>query len=218
MSPSVVGPPGGPRVLVVDNHDSFVFNIVHYLAELGARCVVKVREQVSATADVVGVDGILLSPGPGHPAGSGVCLDLVRGAASHGRPILGVCLGHQVIAVASGGRVGPAPEVVHGYTSAIRHDGTGVLAGLPDPFAATRYHSLAVDPESVPGTLHVTATTSDGVIMGLRHRRLPVEGVQFHPESVLSRGGHQLLGTWLAGLRRPFHPAGVPVKAVENID
>jgi para-aminobenzoate synthetase component II len=218
MSPSAVGPSDGPRVLVVDNHDSFVFNIVHYLAELGARCVVKVREQVAGTADVADTDGILLSPGPGHPADSGVCLDLVRRAAWHGRPILGVCLGHQVIAVAFGGRVGSAPEIVHGYTSAIRHDGTGVLAGLPDPFQATRYHSLAVDPASVPDALRVTATTSDGVIMGLRHRRLPVEGVQFHPESVLSQGGHQLLGTWLAGLRRPSRPAGVPVKAADIIE
>ncbi|TDD74098.1 aminodeoxychorismate/anthranilate synthase component II [Actinomadura darangshiensis] len=185
------------RVLVVDNHDSFVYNIVQYLLELGADCVVKDRSDV-ALQDATDVDGVLLSPGPGHPADAGVCLDLVRDAVRRGTPLLGVCLGHQVIAHVHGAAVGRAPEIVHGRTSEIRHDGAGVFRGLPDPFAATRYHSLAVRPGTVPpDALDVTARTPDGVIMGLRHRTRPVEGVQFHPESVLSEQGHQLLGNWL---------------------
>jgi para-aminobenzoate synthetase component II len=186
-----------PRVLVVDNHDSFVFNIVQYLLELGADCAVKDRSEVTL-ADADGADGVLLSPGPGHPADTGVCLDLVRAADRRGLPLLGVCLGHQVIAHVYGAVVSRAPELVHGYTSPVRHTGKGVLAGLPDPFKATRYHSLAVEPATVPGTLEVTARTPDGVIMALRHRTRPIEGVQFHPESVLSECGHRLLGTWLA--------------------
>ncbi|MBX6765580.1 MAG: gamma-glutamyl-gamma-aminobutyrate hydrolase family protein [Actinomadura rubrobrunea] len=183
------------RVLVVDNHDSFVFNIVQYLMQLGADCVVKDRADVRP-ADARGVDGILISPGPGHPADTGVCLDLVRDADV---PLLGVCLGHQVIAHVHGAVVTRAPEIVHGRTSPVHHDGRGVLAGLPNPFAATRYHSLAVDPATVPGdVLEITARTPDGVVMGLRHRRRPVEGVQFHPESVLSESGHALLRNWLA--------------------
>jgi para-aminobenzoate synthetase component II len=186
------------RVLVVDNHDSFVYNIVQYLLELGADCLVKDRSDV-AVADAAGVGGVLLSPGPGHPAGAGVCLDLVRDAERRGTPLLGVCLGHQVIAHVHGATVGRAPEIVHGSTSEIHHDGAGVFEGLPDPFAATRYHSLAVEPATVPlDVLDVTARTPDGVVMGLRHRTRPVEGVQFHPESVLSDGGHRLLGNWLA--------------------
>ncbi|MCW2901596.1 MAG: glutamine amidotransferase of anthranilate synthase [Streptosporangiaceae bacterium] len=187
------------RILVVDNHDSFVYNIVQYLLELGADCVVRDRSHVRL-ADAHGVDGVLLSPGPGHPADAGVCADLVRAADRRGLPLLGVCLGHQVIGVAYGAVVSHAPAVVHGYTSAIHHSGAGVLRGLPDPFQATRYHSLAVDPETVPDVLEVTARTGDGVIMGLRHRDRAIEGVQFHPESVLSEGGHLLLGNWLRGL------------------
>ncbi|MFD0539010.1 anthranilate synthase component II [Actinomadura luteofluorescens] len=174
------------RVLVVDNHDSFVYNIVQYLLELGADCVVKDRSDVSVR-DAAAVDGVLLSPGPGHPADAGVCLDLVRDAERRGAPLLGVCLGHQVIAHVHGATVDRAPEIVHGYTSEIHHDGAGVLRGLPDPFTATRYHSLAVAPATVPpDVLEVTARTRDGVVMGLRHRGRPVEGVQFHPESILS--------------------------------
>ncbi|MCP9952133.1 anthranilate synthase component II [Actinomadura madurae] len=191
------------RVLVVDNHDSFVYNIVQYLRELGADCVVKDRSDV-AVADAARVAGVLLSPGPGHPADAGVCLDLVRDAERRGTPLLGVCLGHQVIAHVHGGAVGRAPEIVHGSTSEIHHDGAGVFRGLPDPFPATRYHSLAVRPGTVPpDVLDVTARTPDGVIMGLRHRTRPVEGVQFHPESVLSRHGHRLLRNWLSSCGDP---------------
>ncbi|MBB6398705.1 para-aminobenzoate synthetase component 2 [Actinomadura coerulea] len=185
------------RVLVVDNHDSFVYNIVQYLLELGADCLVRDRSDV-AVRDAAGVDGVLLSPGPGHPADAGVCLDLVRDAERRGTPLLGVCLGHQVIAHVHGATVARAPEIVHGFTSEIHHDGAGVLRGLPDPFAATRYHSLAVVPGTVPpDVLEVTARTGDGVVMGLRHRDRPVEGVQFHPESILSTAGHRLLRNWL---------------------
>ncbi|MES9608254.1 gamma-glutamyl-gamma-aminobutyrate hydrolase family protein [Actinomadura sp. NPDC048032] len=197
------------RVLVVDNHDSFVYNIVQYLLELGADCLVRDRSDV-AVEDAAGVDGVLLSPGPGHPADAGVCLDLVRDAERRGTPLLGVCLGHQVIAHVHGATVARAPEIVHGFTSEIHHDGAGVFRGLPDPFAATRYHSLAVVPGTVPpDVLEVTARTGDGVVMGLRHRGRPVEGVQFHPESILSTAGHRLLRNWLEtcdDLRR--HPAG----------
>ncbi|MES9540667.1 gamma-glutamyl-gamma-aminobutyrate hydrolase family protein [Actinomadura sp. NPDC000600] len=186
------------RVLVVDNHDSFVYNIVQYLLELGAECVVKDRSDV-AVQDAEQADGVLLSPGPGHPADAGVCLDLVRDAERRGAPLLGVCLGHQVIAHVHGATVARAPEIVHGSTSEIHHDGAGVFRGLPDPFAATRYHSLAVVPGTVPpDVLEVTARTRDGVVMGLRHRSRPVEGVQFHPESILSTAGHRLLRNWLA--------------------
>jgi para-aminobenzoate synthetase component 2 len=185
------------RVLVVDNYDSFVYNLVTYLGQLGAECVVR-RNDDAALADVaaLNVDGILLSPGPGTPERAGCSLDLVRAAA--GRiPLLGVCLGHQAIAVAYGGRVVRAPELLHGKTSEVHHAGAGVLAGLPDPFTATRYHSLAVSDESFPAELEVTARTESGVVMGLRHRRHDIEGVQFHPESVLTQGGHQMLATWL---------------------
>jgi para-aminobenzoate synthetase component 2 len=183
------------RVLVVDNYDSFVFNLVQYLGQLGAECVVRRNDEVSPD-DVPGFDGVLLSPGPGTPEGAGACIDLVR--ATTDVPLLGVCLGHQAIAVAYGGVVGRAPELLHGKTSEVRHEGAGVLAGLPDPFTATRYHSLAVEPDSVPDELEVTARTDSGVIMGLRHRDAPIEGVQFHPESVLTQGGHLLLANWLA--------------------
>ena len=184
------------RVLVVDNYDSFVFNLVQYLAQLGAETVVRRNDEVAVT-DADAFDGVLLSPGPGTPEGAGVCIDLVRHAA--GRiPLLGVCLGHQAIAVAFGATVDRAPELLHGKTSQVHHQGAGVLDGLPDPFTATRYHSLAVDPATVPGDeLEITGTTESGVIMAMRHRTVDVEGVQFHPESVLTQGGHRMLANWL---------------------
>ncbi|MEU7001504.1 gamma-glutamyl-gamma-aminobutyrate hydrolase family protein [Nonomuraea sp. NPDC046570] len=183
-------------ILVVDNHDSFVHTIVQYLRELGAVCDVRPRDEVSA-GDALGFDGVLISPGPGTPEASGVSVPLVRLAEREGLPLLGVCLGHQAIAIAYGGVVSRAPELMHGSTSPIVHDGTGVFRGLPSPVTMTRYHSLAVVPESVPGVLEVTARTPDGVVMGLRHRSAPIEGVQFHPESVLSDHGHRLLRNWL---------------------
>jgi para-aminobenzoate synthetase component 2 len=184
------------RVLVVDNYDSFVFNLVQYLGQLGADTVVKRNDEVDADG-LDGFDGVLLSPGPGTPEDAGSCVDLVRACAERGLPLLGVCLGHQAIAVAYGGVVARAPELLHGKTSEVHHDGVGVLRGLPDPFTATRYHSLAVEPDSLPAELEITARTDSGVIMAVRHRDAPVEGVQFHPESVLTQGGHLLLANWL---------------------
>jgi para-aminobenzoate synthetase component II len=184
------------RVLVVDNYDSFVFNIVQYLAQLGAECTVVRNDEVDL-ATVGEYDGVLLSPGPGIPERAGVCVELVRETAGS-VPVLGVCLGHQAIAAAYGAIVERAPELLHGKTSEVLHEGVGVLAGLPSPFTATRYHSLSVRDGSLPDELEVTARTAGGVIMGLRHRDLPLEGVQFHPESVLTEGGHRLLANWLS--------------------
>ena len=184
------------RILVVDNYDSFVFNLVQYLAQLGAECDVRRNDEVDPD-DALGFDGVLLSPGPGTPERAGVCVDLVR--RSTGRvPVFGVCLGLQAIGVAYGATVGRAPELLHGKTSEVHHRGVGVLAGLPDPFTATRYHSLAIEPATVPDVLEVTGWTVGGVLMAVRHREVDVEGVQFHPESVLTEGGHRLLANWLA--------------------
>ena len=183
------------RILVIDNYDSFVFNLVQYLGQLGVDVDVRRNDEVTVD-EARGYDGILLSPGPGTPEDAGVCMDVVRELS--GRvPILGVCLGHQAIAAVYGGVVDRAPELLHGKTSLVEHHGEGVLAGLPQPFTATRYHSLAVRPDTVPDVLEVTGTTDSGVIMALRHRDLAVEGVQFHPESVLTEGGHLLLANWL---------------------
>lgn len=187
--------PVGAKVLVVDNYDSFVFNLVQYLAQLGSDCTVVRNDEVDL-ARVGDFDGVLLSPGPGAPAAAGSCLEVLR-RWSGTVPILGVCLGHQAIAEAFGGDVVRAPELLHGKTSLVYHDGRGVFAGLADPLTATRYHSLAVDEATLPRELEISARTSTGVIMGLRHRELDVEGVQFHPESVLTEGGHRMLANWL---------------------
>jgi len=183
--------------LLIDNYDSFTYNLWHYLGELGAKVVVKRNDALSvAEALALGPQGIVLSPGPSDPDRAGICLDLVR----HGGrvPILGVCLGHQAIGQALGGRVIRAPVPMHGKLSAIHHDGSGVFAGLPNPFSATRYHSLVVERASLPAALRVTAWTEDGLVMGLAHRERPVYGVQFHPESIASQGGHDLLKNFLA--------------------
>ena len=192
----------GTRVLVIDNYDSFVYNLVQELGELGADPVVHRNDAI----DIDGIraaspDAILISPGPGRPENAGISKAVIEALAGE-LPILGVCLGHQAIGEVYGGVIVAAPTLMHGKTSAIHHDGTGVFAGLPDPFIATRYHSLVVDPDSVPDELEVTATTADGVIMGLRHRTLPVEGVQFHPESLLTPEGPSLLANFLSSIQR----------------
>jgi para-aminobenzoate synthetase component II len=184
------------RILIVDNYDSFVFNLAQYLAQLGAQVDVRRNDEV-ATGDAAGFDGVLLSPGPGDPHDAGVCMDMVSACAGQ-VPLFGVCLGHQAIGAVFGGVVSRAPELLHGKTSMVHHDGVGVLAGLPDPFRATRYHSLAVERGSIPAELEVTGWTDYGVVMALRHREFDIEGVQFHPESVLTEGGHRMLANWLA--------------------
>lgn len=184
------------RILVVDNYDSFVFNIVQYLAQLGAEVTVKRNDEVTTT-EALEYDGILLSPGPGTPEDAGVCMAIVRDCGGK-VPIFGVCLGHQAIAAAFGATVDRAPELVHGKVSSVHHGEVGVMAGLPEPFTATRYHSLAVDPATMPDELFVTGQTDTGIIMGIRHRTMAIEGVQFHPESVLTEGGHRMLANWLA--------------------
>ena len=186
------------RILVVDNYDSFVFNLVQYLYQLGAECEVLRNDEVELAHAQEGFDGVLLSPGPGTPEEAGVCVDMVRHCARTGVPVFGVCLGLQSMAVAYGGVVGRAPELLHGKTSLVTHEGSGVFAGLPSPFTATRYHSLAVERDTLPDELRVTAWTENGIIMGLRHRDAAVEGVQFHPESVLTEWGHLMLANWLA--------------------
>ena len=186
----------GVRILVIDNYDSFVYNLVHYLAQLGAQCVVRRNDAVEA-GDVAAADGVLISPGPGTPERAGSSMDIVRECAEQGLPFLGVCLGHQAIGAVWGATVARAPELLHGKTSVVHHDGVAVLAGLPQPFVATRYHSLAVLPETLPEELEATGHTDSGIVMALRHRELPVYGVQFHPESVLTDGGHRLLANWL---------------------
>lgn len=186
------------RVLVVDNHDSFVHILVDYLGELGARTAFIEADQIDpsdAGAAFSGVDAVLISPGPGTPAHAGASIPVVRAAHGLGMPLLGVCLGHQAIAEAFGGVVSTAPELMHGMVSMVTHDGTGLFDGMPQPFAAGRYHSLAVT--AVPEDLVVTARADTGVVMGLRHRSAPIVGVQFHPESVLTEHGHRLLANWL---------------------
>lgn len=192
------------KVLVVDNYDSFVFNLVQYLAQLGADPVVVRNDVVSADADGAAAllaehrpEGVLISPGPGTPAESGVSSAMVRLAADRAIPLLGVCLGHQCIGEVFGGEVVHAPELLHGKTSAVSHDDSGVLRGLPSPFTATRYHSLVVDAASMPAELEPTGHTESGLVMALRHGSLPIDGVQFHPESVLTQSGYRIVANWL---------------------
>ena len=184
------------KILVVDNYDSFVFNLVQYLQQLGAEVVVKRNDEVNVES-INGFDGVLLSPGPGTPEDAGACIEIVNAAIEKQKPLLGVCLGHQAVGAALGGKVSRAPELLHGKTSQVQHKNEGVFKDLKSPFRATRYHSLAIETPSVPEELLVTATTESGVIMGVKHKSAPIEGVQFHPESVLTEGGHQLLANWL---------------------
>jgi para-aminobenzoate synthetase component 2 len=188
------------RVLVVDNYDSFVYNLVQYLAQLGAECVVRRNDEPELTRPdaLAGFDGVLISPGPSTPERAGASIEIARRCADESVPVLGVCLGHQAIAVAWGAVVDRAPELLHGKTSQVHHKGAGVLAGQPDPFTATRYHSLTVLRDTIPADFEITGETDSRVVMAMRHRALPVEGVQFHPESVLTEGGHRMLANWLA--------------------
>ena len=196
------------RILVVDNYDSFVFNLVQYLAQLGAECTVVRNDQVQAS-EAANYDGVLISPGPGTPDKAGVSIPMIRFCAEHSIPLFGVCLGHQAIGEAFGATVSRAPELLHGKTSVVNHNGKGVMTKLPSPFTATRYHSLAVERETVPDELEITGETESGVIMALRHKSLPIEGVQFHPESVLTEHGHKMLANFLV----QCGDAGAPARA-----
>jgi anthranilate synthase component 2 len=187
----------GPRILVLDNYDSFTWNIVHYLREAGAEVRVERNDSITAAEALAsGADGFLVSPGPGRPEQAGESLALVAACAAAGRPLLGICLGHQAIAIHFGGEVVGAGQVMHGKTCAVRHDGSGLFEGIPSPFSAARYHSLTVAPASVPGCLAVNAEGEDSTVQGLRHRTLPIHGVQFHPESVASEQGHELMANF----------------------
>ena len=203
------------RVLVIDNYDSFVYNLVQYLAQLGAAPVVRRNDELDLD-ELDEADGVLVSPGPGTPERAGSSIDAIRRAASTGTPLLGVCLGHQAIGVVWGGVVERAPELLHGKTSLVHHTGAGVLAGLPSPFTATRYHSLSIRPDTLPAELEATGRTEGGVIMAVRHRELPVEGVQFHPESVLTEGGHRMLATWMASAGHPVAETVVDALTAET--
>lgn len=193
---SAHAPDGHTSILVIDNYDSFVYTIVGYLQQLGA--VTTVVRNDAVPESVADFDGVLVSPGPGTPKEAGSSLEVIETCAAEGLPMLGVCLGHQALGEVFGGVVTHAPELMHGKTSLVEHSGRGVFASLPSPFTATRYHSLAVVADSVPDELIVTARTANGIVMGLEHRDLPLHGVQFHPESVLTEGGHRLLANWLA--------------------
>jgi anthranilate synthase component 2 len=191
-------------LLLIDNYDSFTYNLVHYIGALGTKVIVRRNDQISvAEAMAMQPDGILLSPGPCDPDQAGICLDLTRAAADAEMPLLGVCLGHQTLGQAFGGKVVRAEHIVHGKIGQMHHDGTGVFADLPSPFAATRYHSLVVDRASLPDELRVTAALEDGTVMGLQHRSLPLHGVQFHPESIRSEHGHALLQNFLNEMKVP---------------
>jgi para-aminobenzoate synthetase component 2 len=184
------------RILVIDNYDSFVFNLVQYLQQLGAECTVVRNDEVEAS-EAAKYDGVLISPGPGTPDKAGVSIAMINFCAENSIPLFGVCLGHQAIGEAFGATVSRAPELLHGKTSQVIHNGAGVLANLPSPFTATRYHSLAVERDTVPAVLEITGSTESGVVMSMRHTTLPIEGVQFHPESVLTEHGHLMLANWL---------------------
>ena len=188
---------GMTKILVVDNYDSFVFNLVQYLQQLGADCTVLRNDEVQASA-ASDYDGVLISPGPGTPEEAGVSIAMIEYCAENKIPLFGVCLGHQAIGVAFGATVSRAPELLHGKTSQVHHTGAGVFKSIPTPFTATRYHSLAVEPATISEELEVTSTTESGVVMSMRHKTLPIEGVQFHPESVLTEHGHLMLANWLA--------------------
>lgn len=188
-----------PRILVIDSYDSFVYNLVQYLGESGAEpFVVRNDELTVDEAIALAPDGVLLSPGPGRPEDGGIICDAIPAFAAAGTPVFGVCLGHQAIGHVFGASVVGAPELMHGKTSPIDHEGVGVFAGLPSPLTATRYHSLTLDPDTIPDTLAITARSADGVVMGIRHRTLDIEGVQFHPESILTEHGHDLIRNFLA--------------------
>ncbi len=184
------------KILVIDNYDSFVFNLVQYLQQLGAECMV-VRNDSIKVSQADKYDGVLISPGPGTPESAGISIELVKYCADKKIPLLGVCLGHQAIAVAYGAKVSRAPELLHGKTSLVTHQSKSVLENIPSPFTATRYHSLAVERESLPDSLEVTGTTESGVVMAIQHKTLAICGVQFHPESVLTEHGYQIIGNWL---------------------
>jgi len=204
------------RVLVVDNYDSFVYNLVQYLGQLGADVVVRRNDAVRVDElPELGVDGVLISPGPGMPQDAGVSMEMVRACASRALPLLGVCLGHQAIGAVFGAPIVRAPELLHGKTSEVEHDGSGVLAGLPSPFIATRYHSLAVSAAELAPEIAVTGRTASGVVMAIRHKSLPIEGVQFHPESVLTQGGHRIVANWLQVCGAPVDEALVARLAAE---
>ena len=184
------------KILVIDNYDSFVFNLVQYLGQLGAQCTV-VRNDAVEPEEASNYNGVLISPGPGTPEKAGVSIAMITYCAQKKIPLFGVCLGHQAIGVAFGARVSHAPELLHGKTSLVHHSGQGVLTNLPSPFTATRYHSLCVERDTVGADLEITSQTDSGVVMSMRHRNLPIEGVQFHPESVLTEYGHTMLANWL---------------------
>ena len=188
--------PMATKILVVDNYDSFVFNLVQYLQQLGAECTV-VRNDTVTAEEASKYDGVLISPGPGTPEKAGISVEMIKYCAQHSIPLFGVCLGHQAICVAFGATVSRAPELLHGKTSLVYHHQEGVLADIPSPFTATRYHSLCVEKDSVPNTLRITGATDSGLVMSMEHTSLPIQGVQFHPESVLTEHGHQMLANWL---------------------
>ena len=201
--------PMATKILVVDNYDSFVFNLVQYLQQLGAECTV-VRNDAVTAQEASKFDGVLISPGPGTPEKAGISVEMIKYCAQHSIPLFGVCLGHQAIGVAFGATVSRAPELLHGKTSLVYHQQEGVLADIPSPFTATRYHSLCVEKDSVPNTLRVTGSTDSGLVMSMEHTTLPIQGVQFHPESVLTEHGHQMLANWLV----MCGDIGAPEKAV----